>query len=182
MRRSVRLICLAVAPALAGSILFAPNVTAQGRLPRAAVMGGTRVRVTYAGMRRRVGTLVSINRDTLVARWPSGATSRMAMARVTELDVSMGRFPQPKLGAQVGGAIGLVGGVVVSAATHKGVGVALDCAVLGLIVGGVVGMVRPRDSWRPWQGERPGPAWGMRVGLVSSALRAETRVGMSRSF
>ena len=175
-----------IVPALAGSLLFPSNVGAQEGMPRAAVMGGVRVRVTYPGMRRRVGTLVSINRDTLVARWESGLTSRMALARVTEVDISMGRFPQPAHGAKVGAGIGLVGGLILSIATGRGADVTVGCAALGASVGSVVGIVRPRDTWRPWGSRDPRPGGGSdlpwRVGLVPSPIHAGTHVGLSRSF
>ena len=181
MRRHARLTCLAVVPALAGSILFGSNVTAQV-VPRAAVMGGVRVRVTYPGMRRRVGTLVSMNRDTLVARWESGMTSRMAIPRVSALDISMGRFPQPIHGAKVGAAIGLASGVILSVVAGGGASVAVGGAALGASVGWAVGIVRPRDTWRPWWGEGPRAGWAIHVAPASPLLEAGTHVGMSRAF
>ena len=96
--------CRALISALVGSISFGSSATAQEGMPRAAVMSGARVRVTYPGINRRVGTLVALNRDTLVARWESGATSRMALRRVAELDISAGRFPLMRAGAKDGGA------------------------------------------------------------------------------
>jgi len=186
LRRNAHVRCCVFVPALAGALLFGSSVGAQEGMPRAAVMGGVRVRVTYPGIRRRVGSLVSINRDTVVARWESGMTSRMALARVTEMDISMGRFPQPAYGAKVGAAIGLAGGLILSIATGRGASVTVGCAALGASVGYAVGMVRPRDTWRPWQGGEQRPGRGTlrpwRIGLVPSSSDGRTHVGLSRSF
>jgi hypothetical protein len=171
---------------LAGSLLFASSADGQEGMPRAAVMGGARVRVTYPGIRRRVGTLVAINRDTLVARWESGMTSRMALARVTEVDISMGRFPQPALGAKVGLGVGLAGGLILSIATGRGANVTLGCAALGASVGSVAGIAWRRDTWHPLgsRAGRPGEVIRLpwRVGLVPSPLHGGTHVGLSRAF
>ena len=150
----------ALVAVLVGALLVGSSVGAQEGMPRAAVMGGVRVRVTYPGIRRRVGTLVSMNRDTLVARWESGATSRMAFERVTELDISMGRFPHPTHGAKVGAAIGLAGGLILSIATGRGADVTVGCAALGASVGSVVAIFRPSDTWRPLENRAPRRGWG----------------------
>ena len=157
MRRNLRVTCWVVVLALAGPLLFGSRVTAQFEMPRAAVMGGRRVRVTYPGMRRRVGSFVSMDRDTLVARWESGMIGRMALERVTELDFSNGRFPQPIHGAKVGAAVGLAGGLALSIATGRGASVTVGCAVLGATVGSVVSIFRPRDTWHPWPGRGAPP-------------------------
>ena len=170
--RDARVTYCAFVCALAGALLFGSSAGAQEGMPRAAVMGGARVRVTYPGIRRRVGRLVSIDRDTLVARWESGVTSRMALGRVTELDISMGRFPRPVHGSRVGGAIGLAGGLIVSLATGRGADVTLGCGAVGALVGFGVGMVRPGDTWRPVERAEPRPGRGAylpgRVGVASS--------------
>jgi len=186
LRRNARTAYGAFVLALAGSLLFGSSVSAQYGMPRAAVMGGVRVRVTYPGMRRRVGRLVSLDRDTLAVRWESGVTSRMALARVTEVDISMGRFPSPTHGAKVGAGLGLAGGLILSIATGRGAGVTAGCASLGASVGAAVGMVRPRDTWRPLSGTEPRRGWQnrwpWRVGLVPSPLRTGTHAGLSLAF
>jgi len=141
-----------VVPALAASLLNGSSATAQFGMPRPAVMGGARVRVSYPGMRRRVGSFVSMDRDTLVARWESGMIGRMAVARVTELDFSNGRFPQPTHGARVGAVIGLAGGLILGIATGRVASATAACVSVGATVGSVVYTVRPRDTWRPWPG------------------------------
>jgi len=152
MPRNIRVTCWVVVLVLAGPLLFESSVTAQIGWPRATVMGGRRVRVTYPGMRRRVGSFVSMDRDTLVARWESGMVGRMAVARVTELDFSNGRFPQPTHGARVGAAIGLASGLILGIATGRVAYATAGCVSVGATVGSVVYTVRPRDTWRPWPG------------------------------
>jgi hypothetical protein len=175
MRLSARRTCWAVGSALAASAFFASSATAQVGMPRAAVMSGARVRVSYPGIRRRVGTLVALNRDTLVTRWESGATSRMAFSRVTNLEISTGRFPHPREAAQLGAAIGLAGGLFLMATGVNPLIVVVGPAY-GIMAGTVVGTVHRTDRWHPVLGG--GEVW--RVGIVTPRGGIEPHIVLSR--
>ena len=182
MRRRTRLPCWALAGALSGSILFASSLAAQIRIPRPGPLGAMRVRVAYPGMGRQVGTLVSMDRDTLVARWESGLLSSMAISRITDLDMSHGRLPRPKYGAKIGAGIGLVGGLALSIATGRGADVTAGVTLLGMSVGSLVWTLRPGDTWRHELGSGHSGWTSWRAGVVSSPRGGGTRAGLSHAF
>ncbi|PYP75192.1 MAG: hypothetical protein DMD35_22130 [Gemmatimonadetes bacterium] len=196
MRFTFRVRWPAVLVLLAVSTLPPASALAQWRMPRAAIAGGTRVRVTYPGIHRRVGTVVDISRDTLVARWESGATSRLARHRISHLDVSYGRFADWRGGASAGFAIGAAVGAVAGAACAKTsnncgssssdgemfLGSAIGGGVLGMTVGAIYGTLRPTDDWHNVNGDPPESGGGWRIGLVAPTRRSGLGVAASRAF
>ena len=145
--------------------------------PEPAVAPGTRVRITVPGEARRVGTVVAIVGDTLVAQWERGGARGVALSQLSRLEVSRGRHRRPWRGAGLGLALGATVGAVVGAATYEGcegrancmelggpgtnaVAAALVIGVAGAAVGGVLGASRPTEAWRSVPRER------LRVGIT----------------
>ena len=191
MRSTLRVRWPAVLVVLAASTLAPSSAQAQWRLPRPAVAGGVRVRVTQRGIGRRVGSPIAISRDTLVVRWESGATSTLARSRISHLEMSNGRFPQWRRGASEGFAIGAAAGAIPGFACAK---TSNNCGTdfsdigmfgRGAVIGGVVGMsvgavfrtLRPTDDWRTVE---RGDEW--RIGLVAPTRRSGLGIDVSRAF
>jgi hypothetical protein len=150
---------------------------------------GARVRVVYAGEDARTGTLIALGPDTLAVEWPNGATARMALTRVTRLEVSRGVRAANKAGrAKVGFAIGAALGVAIGAVSSKsnpqcpttacddvvnGISTAIGAGMLGG-VGAAVGAVSGRSSEK-WESVPLAP----RAGVVMAPGADEPRDGLA---
>jgi hypothetical protein len=130
----------------------------------AQVEAGSRVRVTTvpASPGRRIGTLVSLDRDTLRwSRWDTTSVIAVPVASVARLERSTGRRSNTGRGAMIGGLIGAGFGLFVgiAAATDNSgflqVGVDDIAAVTGIGgaagagVGAIIGSLSRRDRWEP---------------------------------
>jgi hypothetical protein len=142
----------------------------------AQVATGARVRVTTmpATRGRRIGSLVSLDRDTLRwSRWDTSSVIAVPIASVARLERSTGRRSNAGRGAMIGGLIGAGLGLFVGVAASTDdtgffeVGaedVAAVTAILGAGgagVGALVGSLSSRDRWEP-VGLAPGVAGKLR--------------------
>ena len=187
-------------PRLAGCWLLAaaslPGLAAaQGSPPSATepdVAPGTRVRVTVPGQARRVGTVVALTGDTLVARWERGEPRGVPLSQLSRLEVSRGLHERPWRGAGIGLALGATVGVVIGAATYEGCEGRANCMELGgpgtnavaaglvigtggAVVGGLLGAVRRTEKWQTVGLER------VRVG-AAAPRGGRAGVGVALSF
>jgi hypothetical protein len=130
----------------------------------AQVEAGSRVRVTTmpASPGRRIGTLVSLDQDTLRwSRWDTTSVIRVPIASVTRLERSTGRRSNTGRGAMIGGLIGAGFGLFlgIAASTDNSgwweVGAGEVAAVTAIVgaggagVGALVGSLSKRDRWEP---------------------------------
>ena len=138
------------------ALLLSPVVAWSQEPP--AFVPGSRIRITEAGSKPRAGTVVTAGADTVVLRLDSGGeTATVALARISELEVSRGQkghvaagvglgfLAGAGLGALLGAAFAPEGqeeGVAIDAAMGAGVG-----AAAGMLLGGVVGATVKSDRW-----------------------------------
>jgi hypothetical protein len=127
------------------------------------VDAGSRVRIAAPlfGPGKRVGTVVSLTRDTLVLRQGAGtAFEPVATAAITALDVSSGTHTRKAKGALLGMALGAGIAAGIQAATWKKTtfidfgrgGDAALAALPGGLVGGLVGFLigaQGKEDWVP---------------------------------
>jgi hypothetical protein len=141
----------------AGFLLEAQPLLAQAE-------AGSRVRVTTAPATpgRRIGTLVSLDTDTLRwSRWDTTSVIAVPMALVARLERSTGRRSNTGRGAMIGGLIGAGFGLFLGiAATTDDSGwfevgiddIAAVTAILGAGgagAGALIGSLSKRDRWEP---------------------------------
>jgi hypothetical protein len=139
----------------AGFLLEAQPLPAQ-------VEAGSRVRVTTspATPGRRIGTLVSLDTDTLRwSRWDTTSVIAVPVPSVARLERSTGRRSNTGRGAMIGGLIGAGFGLFlgIAASTDDGWDVGVDdmAAVTGIVgagglgVGAIIGSLSKRDRWEP---------------------------------
>jgi hypothetical protein len=130
----------------------------------AQVEAGSRVRVTTTPAKpgRRIGSLVSLDADTLrYSRWDTTSVIALPLASVTRLERSTGRRSNTVRGATIGGLIGAGFGLFlgIAASTDNSgwweVGVddvAVVTAILGAGgagAGALIGSLSKRDRWEP---------------------------------
>jgi len=138
---------------------------------------GIRVRVA-----RQVGTLTSIDSQTIVLRDEKGAVLSVTRKPDTPLEVSAGREACGGrcilIGAAGGAAVGALVGVGVNqslgpTACEEGCGgIVLQSAAVGAAVGAIIGAVMRHERWTPV--DIP-----PQVGVSPAGLR---RIGLSLSF
>jgi len=183
-------------PALLSILLLAPYALAAQDAAQAWLLTpGARVRVSYAGERARVGTLVALAPDTLEVQWADGAgIARMARTRVARLAVSRGireseRGSRAKVGFAIGGGLGLLIGMVSSksnsqceiSTTCDDIANGLATGIGALMLGGIgaaVGAISGGAS-ENWEDVRLTPA---RVGVVMPARGHGTGIGLALAF
>ena len=182
-------------PALVSALLLAPSILmAQDITEHPLLTPGARVRVTYAGDKPRVGTLIALAPDTVAVQWEQGGgTARMARTRVTRLDVSNGfrssnRGERAKIGFVIGGGAGLLIGALSSKSNPQCMSSTCDDVVNGLAtvmgaallggVGAAVGAVSGGGSER-WENARLLPP---RVGVTIPARGSVRSVGLALAF
>ncbi len=140
-------------------------VEAQRSLPpglsAALPLAGTRVRVSAAQRDQAVGTVVGYRSDTLVLR-PEGATYELtfALGSILGIDESVERHTNVRKGALIGFASGAAFGALLNATLpdtgssfpftphEASMIVAGACAVVGLVVGALVGG-HEFEHWEP---------------------------------
>jgi hypothetical protein len=130
----------------------------------AQVEAGSRVRVTTvpASPGRRIGILVSLDRDTLRwSRWDTTSVIAVPVASVARLERSTGRRSNTGRGAMIGGLIGAGFGLFlgIAASTDNSgwweVGADDIAAVTAIVgaggagVGALIGSLSKRDRWEP---------------------------------
>ncbi len=128
----------------------------------AQVEAGSRIRVTTmpSSPGRRIGTLVSLDQDTLRwSRWDTTSVIKVPIASVARLERSIGRRSNTGRGAMIGGLIGAGFGLFlgIAASTDDGWDVGVDdmAAVTGIVgagglgVGAIIGSLSIRDRWEP---------------------------------
>ncbi len=145
---------------LVAVIVMANAEAALAQAP-AQPVAGTTVRVTVPPRQRVVGTLVSLDADSIVLK-QRRATLRLPMAAVTRMEVAAGqvRYGSTIVGAALGALIGgVVGGAVGAGSSDSptleyvgseggaATGVVLGAAA-GALVGGAFGYNRPRWRWK----------------------------------
>ena len=181
--------------ALLSALLVAPPMlAAQDVIENPLLTPGARVRVTYAGERARIGTLVALAPDTLAVEWENGGVARMARTRVTRLDVSHGvrsgnKADRAKIGFVIGAGLGLAIGAVSSKSNSEcassiacedlahGIATVMGAAMLGG-VGAAVGAISGRASER-WENARLLPP---RIGVVVPARGRGRSLGLALAF
>jgi hypothetical protein len=184
-----------VGAALLAAALVPGSATAQDASPAgaaSAVAPGARVRVTSPGGEPRVGTLVALTPDTLVARWAAGDSGAVALAQVTGLEVSRGLRARPWQGAGYGLLTGAGIGGVIGLVSYRGCGgrdnciesgnagtnaaaAALVIGAAGALVGGVVGALSRSEAWQP-------VAAGRRVRLAAPPAGRGVVAGAALAF
>ncbi len=130
----------------------------------AQVEAGSRIRVTTmpSSPGRRIGTLVSLDQDTLRwSRWDTTSVIKVPIASVARLERSIGRRSNTGRGAMIGGLIGAGFGLFVGVAASTDdtgffeVGVGEIAALTGIFgaggagVGALIGSLSTRDRWVP---------------------------------
>jgi hypothetical protein len=132
----------------------------------AQVEAGSRVRVTLtrtatpASPGRRIGSLVSLDRDSLrYTRWDSTSVLALPLASVARLERSIGRHSGTGRGAVIGGLIGAAFGLFIGIAAstdnsgYLQVGVGDVAAATGIVgaagagIGAIIGSLSKRDRW-----------------------------------
>lgn len=163
-------------------LVVATSVRAQEAPASPAVPGAT-ARVTVPPNQRVVGTIVSIDADTLVLA-QQRTTLRLPTSSVRKLEIADGHAHRPStligagLGAVVGGVLGGAVGAGSSRSPNAQYVGTMDGAAQGVVIGaaagallgGWVGYHRPRWRWRdaspPRVGIRSfGHGIGVRVGF-----------------
>ena len=135
--------------------------SSESRLPP-----GTKIRFQLRDGVRHEGSVVALSRDTLRASWLGASETAFHVSDVQKLEVMSGRRRSVTRSLLIGTGAGIVLGSAIGAMTHEPcestetLGCLLEPenrsqsaalgglggAVLGLLVGGVVGLV-PRDRW-----------------------------------
>jgi hypothetical protein len=157
--RAIAAIALAMSLPLIAAAQSAAS--SESRLPP-----GTKIRFELRDGVRHEGSVVALSADTLRATWLGASETAFHVSDVQKLEVMSGRRRSVTKSLLIGTGAGVVLGTAIGAMTHEpcdaeGIG---DCllepenrsqsaalgglggAVLGLVVGGVVGLV-PRDRW-----------------------------------
>ena len=157
----------------------------------AQLESGARIRVTatpYA-LKNRTARVLGVRADSLLLQVAPAETLTVALAGVTQLDVSTGRRRHTLRGAGIGAAVGVASGALLGyasgddppglfamSASGKAALGAATLGVTGLVVGGVVGALRVSDRWTsvPLGTAQATPS--LQVG------RGGARLGMAMSF
>ena len=130
---------------------------------------GARVRVSAPShdLKKRVGVLRGVTVDSLTVAFEGVSEPlSMSLSAVSRLEVSTGRSRATGFwrGAGIGFLVGAVVGTLAAVSAQNGCDDREDCklaypalgaggAGLGLIIGGAVGLARPRDRWETVPGQ-----------------------------
>lgn len=126
------------------------------------VAPGARIRLTLAGSGdQRVGNVISMSGQQLVAYLESGDTVRVSPIDVDRLEIAVGSRRHFLLVAGIGLVAGAVTGAIAGAATPVDSRCTFMCApranvvygaaivaMFGTAIGGVVGLLHTTDVWR----------------------------------
>lgn len=126
------------------------------------IQSGARVRVTatpYA-LEKRTARVLSVRNDSLLLQVAPAETLAVALAGVTQLDVSTGRRRHTLQGAGIGALAGVASGVLIGfsdgddppgflsmTASEKAAFGGATLGVAGLAIGAVVGALKVSDRW-----------------------------------
>jgi hypothetical protein len=132
---------------------------ADGPAERVNPSVGSRVRITSGADGEPVtGTLLSIDVDALVIRRAGvDASSRILIAEIVKLEVSGGQRSQVGRGAMIGGAVGVMPGLLLTVGdyssdvhgdSHAGTVAAIGAAG-GALLGAAIGWALKSEKWIP---------------------------------
>ena len=164
----------------------------QTAAPAASIQPGTRVRITNAGGKPRVGIVVAQTADTLLVRWPEIAnTTSLPLSGISRLDVSTGRHRNVAKGMLLGTAsVGALGAVVGALSYQPCTSTEFlgclfepesrsDAALLGGVAGGALGFIVgslaglvSREDWKRVSLDGRRLALQVRPGTRSASLGA----------
>jgi hypothetical protein len=125
----------------------------------ASLSAGRRVRVTSSpDVEPVIGSVVSVEADAVVIRHAgSNVVSRIPMAEIRKLDVSLGRRSRAGRGAMIGAAVGVMPGLLMTTGDYSSdvhgesnaATVAVAGAAGGALLGAGIGWALKSESWRP---------------------------------
>jgi len=162
-------------------------VAAQG----VQLQSGDRIRITAppSALKNRIARVLSVRNDSLLLQVAPAETLTVALAGVTQLDVSTGRRRHTLWGAGIGALGGVASGALIGfasgddppgflamTASEKAAFAGASLGVAGLAIGAVVGALKVSDRWT---------SVPLGVGQAIPSLqvgRGGARLGMAISF